>query len=261
MSSAKLSPHHARMNNNQAAYQIKLPQFEGPFDLMLYFIERDELDIYDIPIAHLTEEFLTYLHTLQLLNIDLAGDFMLMAASLMRIKAKMLLPRKDLDETGQEIDPRAELVEKLIEYRSFKEAVSDMQHLESQRAQRTERGNTTEEVTYIAQKYSTDAEMESLTLFKLLAVFQKVIKRFDASNEKIEVKLQQIPYTIVQQREHIIALLQQHNRASFDDLFADCRNRYKAIVRFLAILELLQEQLLQLSGGEVCNSFWLSQTE
>lgn len=241
------------------AYQIKLPQFEGPFDLLLYFIERDELDIYDIPISRLTDDFLNYLHTLQLLNIDLAGDFMLMAATLMRIKAKMLLPRKDINEAGEEIDPRAELVEKLMEYKTFKEAIGDMQGMEDDRAKRNERGNTTEELGYIAEKFSTDAEMESLTLFKLLAVFQKVLRRFESRDEKVEVKMQQIAYTIAQQREYISTLLQTSSKVSFDNLFADCHNRYKAIVRFLAILELMQEQLLQLSGGDACNSFWITQ--
>lgn len=244
-----------------AAYQIKLPRFEGPFDLLLYFIERDELDIYDIPIARLTDEFLDYLHTLQLLNIDLAGDFMLMAATLMRIKAKMLLPRKDLNPAGEEIDPRAELVEKLIEYRSFKEAIVDIQQLENNRALRNERGNTSDELTYIAEKYSTDAEMESLTLFKLLSVFQKVLHRLESRDQRVEVKMQQLPYTIAQEREQIATQLQAQKRLSFDDLFAHCADRYQAIVRFLAILELVQEQYLLLKGGEICNSFWLLPSE
>jgi segregation and condensation protein A len=239
------------------AYQIKLPQFEGPFDLLLYFIERDELDIYNIPIAQLTDDFLDYLHTLQLLNIDLAGDFVLMAATLMRIKAKMLLPRKELNEAGEEIDPRSELVEKLIEYKTFKEAVNDMQSMENNRAQRTERGNLPEELQYIAEKFSTDAEMESLTMFKLLAVFQKVWQKFEQRDEKIEVKMQQIAYTIAEQRAYLTDALTQGTKKSFEQVFADCHNRVKAIVRFLAILELVQEQLLQITGGDELNSFWL----
>ena len=95
-------------------YKIKLPQFEGPFDLLLFFIERDELDIYDIPIAQITDEFLRYTHQLDELNIEVASEFILVAATLMRIKAKTLLPRKELDEEGNEIDPREELVQRLI---------------------------------------------------------------------------------------------------------------------------------------------------
>ena len=104
------------------SYEIKLPQFEGPFDLLLFFIERDELDIYDIPISHITNEFLEFLKSLEELNLEVASEFILVASTLMRIKAKMLLPRADLDETGAEIDPRKDLVDRLIAYKKFKEA-------------------------------------------------------------------------------------------------------------------------------------------
>src|SRR5579871_2352840 len=107
---------------NNITYQIKLPQFEGPFDLLLFFIERDELDIYNIPITKLTNEFLDHIHELETLNIELASEFILFVSTLMRIKAKMLLPRRELDAQGNEIDPRMELVDKILEYKRFKEA-------------------------------------------------------------------------------------------------------------------------------------------
>ena len=102
-------------------FQIKLAVFEGPFDLLLFFIERDELNIYDIPIAKITDEFLGYIHEFDSMNIELASEFILVAATLMRIKAKMLIPRRELDEKGEEIDPREELVNRLIEYKKYKE--------------------------------------------------------------------------------------------------------------------------------------------
>lgn len=241
-------------------YQIKLPQFEGPFDLLLYFIERDEIDIYDIPIAKLADEFLTYLQTMQTLNIDLAGDFLLMAATLMRIKAKMLLPRKEKDEIGNEIDPRAELVEKIIEYKTFKEVTIVLQDMEQQRAQRTTRGTTQQELDYIAQKYNTELEMEAISLYKLMNVFAKIIERFDQRQQTPpQVLIQQIPFNIANERQIILEKLdknaQQH--LNFEHIFADCQNRQQAIVRFLAILELVQEQLAALSGGDQMNTFWL----
>jgi segregation and condensation protein A len=107
---------------NTSSYQIKLPQFEGPFDLLLFFIERDELDIYNIPINKVIQDFLTFIHSSDDLNIELSSEFILFVSTLMRIKAKMLLPRKELDETGNEIDPRQELVDKILEYKKFKEA-------------------------------------------------------------------------------------------------------------------------------------------
>ena len=103
-----------------ATFTIQLPQFKGPFDLLLFFIERDELDIYDIPIAKITDEFLEYIRAMEALNIDLASEFILVAATLMRIKAKMLIPRQILDEEGNEIDPRDELVQRLLEYKRYK---------------------------------------------------------------------------------------------------------------------------------------------
>src|SRR3954462_11155746 len=102
-----------------ASYQIKLPQFEGPFDLLLFFIERDELDIYNIPINTITQDFLAYIHHLEQLNIEQASEFILFVSTLMRIKAKMLIPRKELDEQGIEIDPRQELIDKIMEYKRF----------------------------------------------------------------------------------------------------------------------------------------------
>src|ERR1700683_184235 len=104
------------------SYQIKLAQFEGPFDLLLFFIERDELDIYNIPIHIIMKDFMDFIHSQEKLNIELSSEFILFVSTLMRIKARMLLPRKELDEQGNEIDPRQELIEKLLEYKRYKEA-------------------------------------------------------------------------------------------------------------------------------------------
>src|SRR5690349_16083993 len=122
-------------------YQIKLPQFEGPFDLLLFFIERDELDIYNIPITRIINDFLDFIHSGEGLNIELSSEFILFVSTLMRIKAKMLLPRKELDEQGKEIDPRQELIDKLLEYRRFKEAAVKMAELEAERMLMVKRGN------------------------------------------------------------------------------------------------------------------------
>src|ERR1700677_72511 len=104
------------------SYQIKLPQFEGPFDLLLFFIERDELDIYNIPITKITNDCLVFIHQTEKLNIELSSEFILFVSTLMRIKAKMLIPRKEIDAEGNEIDPRQELINKILEYKRFKEA-------------------------------------------------------------------------------------------------------------------------------------------
>ena len=117
-------------------FEIKLPLFEGPFDLLLFFIERDELDIYDIPIATITNDFLNYLHHLEKLNVELASEFILVAATLMRIKSKMLLPRPQLDEEGNEIDPREELIKHLLEYKKYKSVIDSFQKMEESELQK-----------------------------------------------------------------------------------------------------------------------------
>ena len=116
-----------------STYQIKLPQFEGPFDLLLFFIERDELDIYNIPITRIIKDFLEFIHGQESLNIELSSEFILFISTLMRIKAKMLLPRKELDAQGNEIDPRQELVDKILEYKKYKEAAAQMAEMEADR--------------------------------------------------------------------------------------------------------------------------------
>src|SRR6187549_1441486 len=118
-------------------FEIKLPQFEGPFDLLLFFIERDEIDIHNIPISNIANDFLTYIHQMSELNIEVASEFILVAATLMRIKAKMLLPRPELDEKGQEIDPRQDLIQRLLLYKQYKEACEDFRSLEDERARKT----------------------------------------------------------------------------------------------------------------------------
>src|SRR5438128_10863402 len=133
-------------------YQIKLPQFEGPFDLLLFFIERDELDIYNIPIFTLTKDFLAYIHELEALNIEMASEFILFISTLMRIKAKMLLPRKELDAQGNEIDPRQELVDKILEYKKYKEAAALMAELEADRMLMIRRGNIQKELLQIGEE-------------------------------------------------------------------------------------------------------------
>lgn len=244
-------------------YQIHLPQFEGPFDLLLFFIQRDEISLYDIPIAKLADDFLHYLHQLEQMNIDVAGEFMLMAATLMQIKAKMLLPRRELDEQGEEIDPRQELVDKLLEYKAFKEVLATMSSLEDERQLKFKRGNLEQEMTQIAAQYETEAELETISLFKLMQVFNKIMERYEKREVKVSVQMVRIPYTIGNQKEYLHNLFREDNSKTIDfvKLFDDClESRVKAIVRFLAMLEMIQESILTLVGGDELNNFWIKWT-
>src|SRR4028118_2351122 len=143
------------MANNET-YQIKLPQFEGPFDLLLFFIERDELDIYNIPITKITNDFLNYIHKQESLNIELSSEFILFIATLMRIKARLLLPRKEIDAQGNEIDPRQELVDKILEYKRFKEAAAKMAEMEALRMLMVKRGNLQKDIAAIGEERSEE---------------------------------------------------------------------------------------------------------
>lgn len=242
---------------SDASYTIKLPQFEGPFDLLLFFIERDELDINDIPIAKITDDFLAYIRQMEEMNIDLASEFILVAATLCRIKAKMLIPRKPLDEEGNEIDPREELVQRLLEYKRYKSVLEDMRKMEEKRAKQRYRGNVTKELQHIANKALVDAELESVTLFKLLRAFERVVERFEYANPKSVHQVMQFNYTIEEQQERILAQVGGGQRATFEDVFAHCRNRIHAIVTFLGLLELLNLQRLRITAGMGYNNFWV----
>src|SRR3954470_3340751 len=188
----------------QENFEVELPLFKGPFDLLLFFIERDELDIYDIPISKITNDFLDYLHHLESLNVELASEFILVAATLMRIKSKMLLPRPQLDAEGNEIDPREELVKHLLEYKKYKSVVDQFHRMEENELLKEKRGNIMKELRQLAESSNVEAELQDVDLFKLLTVFEKVLKRHEEDKNKPVHHVVQYPYTIEGQKEYIL---------------------------------------------------------
>ncbi|MFZ1675804.1 MAG: segregation/condensation protein A [Saprospiraceae bacterium] len=241
----------------QLTYNIKIEAFEGPFDLLLFFIERDELDIYDIPIAKITDDFLGYVHTMENLNIDLASEFILVAATLMRIKAKMLIPRKDVDENGQEIDPREELIQRLLEYKSYKEITEDLRRKEESRSMSFPRGNVEIELQSLAEEALADAELESLTLYRLLQAFKRVMERFEYQKLHPVHTIIQYTYTVQEEQTSITFKLQLKPRLEFMDVFSGCENRIHAIITFLALLEMINSQIVRMIAGDTVNNFWI----
>jgi segregation and condensation protein A len=241
----------------QLTYNIKIEAFEGPFDLLLFFIERDELDIYDIPIAKITDDFLGYVHTMENLNIDLASEFILVAATLMRIKAKMLIPRKELDEHGQEIDPREELIQRLLEYKAYKEATEDLRLKEESRSMSFPRGNVEVELQSLAEEVLADAELESLTLYRLLQAFKRVMERFENANLHPVHTIIQYTYSIQEEQESISFKLGLKPRLDFQDVFSNCESRIHAIITFLALLEMINSQVIRMIAGDTINNFWV----
>ena len=241
------------------SYHIKLPEFQGPFDLLLFFIERDELDIHDIPIAKITADFLGYIQAKQALNIELASEFILVAASLMRIKVRMLLPRK-LDEQGQlEPDPRAELSQKLLEYQAYKQAFQFLEQAQDQQQQRHNRGLALEENLQLQEQYLHEAELENLSLFQILKAYVQVLEK-QADRQKIPSphRIAELPYTLEQSRHFIMQFFKTKKQAQFEDLFQHCYNRLQAVFQFLALLELIQQgQILLEQVGDAFNQFQL----
>ncbi len=241
-------------------YQIKLPDFEGPFDLLLFFIERDELDIYDIPIAKITNDFLLYIKELKSLNIDVASEFILVAASLMKIKARMLLPRRELDEEGNEIDPRQELVQKLVEYKRFKAVIVELREAEEKMNRVLPRGYAQKELSFISSQIQIDEELENLSLFKLLKAFNSVINDFSYRQAKTSHEVIDYNYSIESSKKELLSIFIDKATIHFTQIMQGFSNRLSAIYTFLAMLELLQEGVLQLGESLEINAFEITLT-
>lgn len=211
-------------------YRVKLEIFEGPLDLLLYLIKKDEIEITDIPIAHITEHYLTYLALMKELDIAIAGDFLVMAATLIYIKSKMLLP-PDPHTAGQEDlneDPRAELVERLLEYQKYK-AAANMLYTRGQ----------LEAASYTRGPLDTDAHNPevSATVFDLLRVFREILKRAEA---EAEMEIQRDEVTMAEKVAQIRAALDINAEINVRDLFMLARSKRELIVTFLAFLELVK---------------------
>ena len=246
---------------NTESYQITLPQFEGPFDLLLFFIERDELDIYNIPITKITNEFLDFIHKSEALNIELSSEFILFISTLMRIKAKMLLPRKELDPEGNEIDPRNELINKILEYKKFKEAAIEMSQLETLRMQMAKRGNLKQELYKIGEDAGEGTEIQTVTLYKLMRAFERVALRLHEKRHQPVHTVVQYNYTMEGSRKYMLNLIEKERSLPFEKIFEICENRIHAIFLFLNMLELIQQRYLTILTGQGRNNFILEFNE
>lgn len=241
----------------QSSYTVRLEHFEGPFDLLLYFIQRDELDINDIDISKLTEDFLGYIRKLEELDLDVASEFILVAATLMRIKAKMLIPRKEVDEEGNDIDPRAELVRRLLEYKQYKDVIDDFKGLEKERAQKVLRGNVASEMKILAKEALIDVELESLTTYKLFNAFRSVLEKYKNREDKYVHQIVKYPYTLKDQQAFLRSTLADGREYNFEEIFSQLDNRMHAIVTFLALLELVNAQMIDFTERIGANNFYI----
>ena len=246
---------------NQETYQIKLEHFEGPFDLLLFFIERDELDIYNIPISKIINDFLDFIHAQERLNIELSSEFILFVSTLMRIKARLLLPRKEVDAQGNEIDPRQELVDKILEYKRFKEAAAQLAEMEANRQLLAKRGNLQAEMAKITEEAGEGTEIQTITLFKLMKTFERVMQRMQDKQKRPTHTVVRYNYTIEGSRDYMLEFMAKEKSVTFENIFEICENRIHAIFLFLSILELVQQKFMKIMVGEGRNNFILEWNE
>jgi len=232
-------------------YKIKLDHFEGPLDLLLFFIKRDELNIYDIPISKITKEFLEYVNLIKMLDLEVAGDFILMASTLMHIKVRMLLP-KVFDEKGEEIDPRAELVKALLEYKRYKEVSEDLAFMESDQRKINYRGNFSADEKEAIPEY--EVLLRNVTVFDLAKAFKKVL---DGFKEEPVHEINKINVTIDEQIEYILKFLEASGEIHFLSLIENIKEKIRIIVTFIALLELVKVGTIRIKETSNFNDFIL----
>jgi segregation and condensation protein A len=222
----------------KSAYTVRLETFEGPLDLLLHLIQKNEVDVFNIPIALITEQYLETLNVMKVLNLDVAGEYLLMASTLLHIKSKMLLPTSTEEEEEEGEDPRAELVRRLLEYQKYKEAATDLE-----RRPMLDR-DVFIRLVLIDQEESKGEERIEVNLFELLDVFRQVLER--AKPETFhEVILDRL--TVEEKVQDILSLLQRENRSiAFHLLFPGQASRRVIIVTFLAILELVKTKHIRI---------------
>ena len=236
-------------------YRIQVQEFEGPLDLLLFFIRRDELDIFDIPIAQIADEYLAYVRVMEDVDLDGVADFIYMAALLINIKVRMLLPRPELDEDGEPIDPRRELVERLLEYIRYKEAAEGLDVIHQQRANLFTRGEASsqEELFF----YETPETLVNTTLFDLVSALRRVLTE---APETPVFALEAVEYTVEGQREYVLEQLDRRGRVAFVAL-ARHGNKGFIIATFLAILEMAQRGVVWLTSTETADDFYVQRVQ
>jgi len=216
------------------SYKIKLPIFEGPLDLLLYLVKKDHLNIYDIPIAKVTEQYLNYLNLMQLLDLNIAGEFLVMAATLMQIKSKMLLPAEELQQEEQE-DPRTELVRRLLEYEKFKEIAESLRQREASQKEIFKRPRSERELE--AESAAAGEVYFEASIFDLISAFSKALEDIP---KEIFYQVIKDEFTVEEKVHQILHLLLAQESVLLSELFRQARNKIEIVVTFLAILELIR---------------------
>lgn len=232
-------------------YRIQLQDFEGPLDLLLFFIRRDELDIHDIPISQIADEYLAYVRVLEQIDLDSVGDFIYMSAQLINIKARMLLPRPEVDEEGEPIDPRRELVNRLLNYMKYKEAADSLNHRYEKRGEYFTRNFPEQEKAEIVGRQGVELQV---SVFSLITALQRVLSEVPEQPAYHPVFRNQ--YSVETQREYILEHLAMKERVSFSDLIVS-RPKHFVIITFLVLLEMAQQKQVFLMVSPDGDDFFL----
>ena len=227
-------------------YKIQLENFEGPLDLLLYFIRRDELDIYDIPIAKITKDFIDVIEEWKRANLILAGDFIVMASTLMRVKAKMMIPRPELDEDGDIIDPREELMQQLIDYKRFREASDILKNMAINNSYSIRR--QFEQELSNAEDDELEAYFKDISLYDLARKFKEAIESKPVISQ---FELNREPIRLEKQKELILKYFDGEGRLKFTTIINSLRSRMEIVVTFLAVLDLVRDGLCSLEQSDV----------
>jgi segregation and condensation protein A len=230
-------------------YKIKLDQFEGPLDLLLFFIKRDELNIYDIPISKITKEFLEYVNLIKMLDLEVAGDFILMASTLMHIKVRMLLPR-EVDEKGEEVDPRAELIQALLEYKKYKEMSEELSFFETNQRKINYRGNFTEDEKESPPDY--EILLKNVTVFDLAKAFKKAL---ESVKPVVFHEVKKLNVTLEEQISFIMTKLEELHELHFLSLVDGMKEKIRIVITFVALLELTKMQTISIKESTNFNDF------
>jgi len=233
------------------SYVVRLEAFEGPMDLLLYLIQREEMDIYDIPIARITEQYLDHVRMMERLDLHPAGEFLVMAATLMRIKARLLLPQQRPGEEKEE-DPRTELVQRLLEYKKFKEAARKLEQREDERSRRFTR--PLDQSLLTEMKELGDEVTFEVALPQIMKALSEVLGRFsEVTTHDVELE----PVALENKVESIRTRLLEHGRLSWTELFGSEKSRIDVIVTFMAMLELAKAGVLRVQQADNFSELWI----
>ena len=227
----------------QGEYRARLTEFEGPLDILLHFVKAQELDIYNIPISGITKDFLDYINFMQSLDIELAGEFLVMASELMKIKARMLIPQTDEEGNLTEEDPRLTLVRKLLEYKRFKDASEDISAFENEQRKRSFRRYFDRDEKSFEEGFEIDHSLRNVTIFNLIKAYKRVISSI---RREVVHPIELLNFTPENQKDFLLAELTSSEFLEFSRLVSGIDEKLRIICIFLAILQLALDGIVEI---------------